>query len=126
VESVHEKKRHFACKLCDKRFSRPSNLQRHTKSVHEKKRPFVCSVCKKSFLRNDHLNQHIKCHPANADTAGIEKCTLVCEPSKMPLETVHQVADHQDNEHTCPVCSETFEEKIHLETHFNKCCGFDE
>lgn len=39
----------FACELCDSKFRRKSDKNRHVRVVHEKSRPFVCPVCEKTF-----------------------------------------------------------------------------
>ena len=48
-----EGKKSFECKVCEKYFSRKTNLSRHMSSVNEGKKAFQCKICDKSFSEND-------------------------------------------------------------------------
>jgi hypothetical protein len=39
VQSVHEHKQPFQCKICEKRFAQKMGLQNHTINVHGEKQP---------------------------------------------------------------------------------------
>ncbi|XP_066269252.1 zinc finger protein 497-like [Branchiostoma lanceolatum] len=47
----------FACKTCEKVFSRSDWLRRH-QEVHSKERPFRCKLCSASYKRRDALQRH--------------------------------------------------------------------
>jgi len=51
------------CKVCDKRFTRPSSLQTHTYS-HTGEKPFACEVdgCGRKFSVVSNLRRHKKVH----------------------------------------------------------------
>lgn len=49
------------CATCGKHFSKPSQLERHTR-VHTGERPFPCPLCAKSFNQKNALNIHVKIH----------------------------------------------------------------
>ncbi|KAF8543468.1 hypothetical protein BDD12DRAFT_682627, partial [Trichophaea hybrida] len=51
------------CKVCDKRFTRPSSLQTHTYS-HTGEKPFVCEQdgCGRRFSVVSNLRRHKKVH----------------------------------------------------------------
>lgn len=51
------------CKMCDKRFTRPSSLQTHTYS-HTGEKPFTCEVhgCGRNFSVVSNLRRHRKVH----------------------------------------------------------------
>ena len=40
IESVHEGKKHFKCKICDASFSQKVNMNEHIALVHEGNEPF--------------------------------------------------------------------------------------
>ncbi|KAG7795631.1 hypothetical protein KL929_003982 [Ogataea haglerorum] len=76
--SVHEKEKLFGCTECQVKFSRSSDLSRHTKEQHSSiVKPFVCGGvnpdgtawgCGKRFYRKDQLKSHL-----NTTKAGF-KC----------------------------------------------------
>ena len=49
------------CGVCEKKFSKPSQLVRHLR-VHTGERPFACLVCRKSFNQKNALQIHMKKH----------------------------------------------------------------
>ncbi|KAH6960028.1 hypothetical protein BKA56DRAFT_701383 [Ilyonectria sp. MPI-CAGE-AT-0026] len=72
VSSSTQKK--HKCKVCDKRFARPSSLQTHMYS-HTGEKPFVCEVegCGRHFSIVSNLRRHRKVHRGDARSeAGSE------------------------------------------------------
>ncbi|GMM57438.1 hypothetical protein DAKH74_040540 [Maudiozyma humilis] len=53
----------YGCKLCGKRFKRPSSLKTHT-NIHTGFRPFVCPYkqCEKAFNAKSNMLRHYKLH----------------------------------------------------------------
>ncbi|KAK4221220.1 hypothetical protein QBC38DRAFT_348433, partial [Podospora fimiseda] len=43
----------FPCGLCDRKFTRRTDLSRHHKSVHLKEKTFACFYCDQAFSRKD-------------------------------------------------------------------------
>ena len=60
TDSVHAKKKPNKCSLCKFRCSEKSTLKRHIESVHEKKKPHKCSICDYSVYEKYKLNSHIQ------------------------------------------------------------------
>jgi len=58
------------CKVCDKRFTRPSSLQTHTYS-HTGEKPFVCEHqgCGRRFSVVSNLRRHKKVHQGKSHAA---------------------------------------------------------
>ncbi|KAK6841836.1 C2H2 finger domain containing protein FlbC [Apiospora arundinis] len=72
VSSSTQKK--HKCKVCDKRFTRPSSLQTHMYS-HTGEKPFCCEVegCGRHFSVVSNLRRHRKVHKGDAKSeAGSE------------------------------------------------------
>lgn len=69
VSSSTQKK--HKCKVCDKRFTRPSSLQTHMYS-HTGEKPFSCEVegCGRHFSVVSNLRRHKKVHRGQSETAS--------------------------------------------------------
>ncbi|KAI1316585.1 hypothetical protein EDD11_009710 [Mortierella claussenii] len=55
-----ETKRH-QCPICEKRFSRPSQLETH-RLTHTGEKPYICPHCQKDFNVASNLKRHIRTH----------------------------------------------------------------
>lgn len=68
--SANTQKKH-KCKICDKRFTRPSSLQTHMYS-HTGEKPFACDVegCGRHFSVVSNLRRHKKVHKGDSHSTA--------------------------------------------------------
>ena len=111
----------FACKICGKRYTKKSNLQRHmwrhTDDAYE------CELCQKLFTRVDLLKQHVDAHMKQdvqehehlSEPPGSADVRLKTEPSS--ASTDDSVDKVSKLSHVCDICSRTFEDERVFETH---------
>lgn len=52
------------CKVCFKKMTKKDILRRHMEMVHEKKKNFACSVCQKKFYSRGSYTRHLTIHIA--------------------------------------------------------------
>ena len=59
MRALHPEVKPFACKHCDRLFTKKSNMVKHTKMVHEKIKPFACDECGRAFAESRDLKAHV-------------------------------------------------------------------
>jgi len=103
---------HF-CDICDKTFTKLSNLKKHYNRMHGEK-PFSCSICKKSFSQNNALQRHRRIHTEEKPYS----CAL-CEKtfSDTSAKNNHMRIHTGEKSHSCLVCEKTFSNRADLQRH---------
>ena len=107
-ETVHEKKRPFACSLCDKKFSSKQILERHLFKIHEvnkeektEKLRYQCSECEFSCLKQSKFEQHI--YMNHKDIGSNELDNLECKTCDGRFETKDAFVTHMKQFHTIEI-----------------------
>ncbi|KAF2207470.1 hypothetical protein CERZMDRAFT_88507 [Cercospora zeae-maydis SCOH1-5] len=124
-----EKKFMCTWPCCDKKFSRPVQLQAHMNS-HTGERPFKCEEedCSQSFFKRDHLRRHVKDKHGNQSfTCTYEvfndaKCQQeICNRTfASQAKLKRHMAAHEDKEETTcswPQCRKVFRKLDTLQRH---------
>eukprot|EP00742_Colponemidia_sp_Colp-10_P014256 GILJ01016173.1.p1 GENE.GILJ01016173.1~~GILJ01016173.1.p1 ORF type:complete len:1310 (-),score=23.92 GILJ01016173.1:100-4029(-) len=109
----------FPCKItgCDKRFSTPSNRDRHERCVHSSQHRRACPICDSMFARSDTLKVHIAEKHSKIRNF---KCSLEgCSASFLRKEhlQIHERSHTQQHPFSCNVCDARFKQRVHLTAH---------
>ncbi len=59
MKIVHEKRRDYACDLCNMSFGETGDLRKHVKAVHMKIKEHQCPHCEMAFSRPAHMRSHV-------------------------------------------------------------------
>ena len=92
----------FVCKICNKKFTRKVNLNRHISVVHEGLQQFQCKICGKEASRIDGLKSHMKTHAPKAPNCNLcmkKFATLKCVTCGKFFESENCLKIHINNEH---------------------------
>ncbi|XP_052090147.1 zinc finger protein 724-like isoform X1 [Mytilus californianus] len=106
-------KKRYACDICNKEFSKLSNVQRH-KKVHEKNKSFSCVTCNSGFTELGKLQKHIQQHK---DDDSLEKGSTknITEESEMPNDKLTR-----QKSYSCSICRKNFKNSTSLRIHENR------
>ncbi|XP_071135779.1 zinc finger protein 436-like isoform X2 [Mytilus edulis] len=107
------RKKFYACDICNKEFSKLSNVQRH-KKVHERNMPYSCVTCKAGFTELDKLQKHAQEHKDD-DSSEIGSPKNVAKESQL---LKHKVI--QQKSYSCSICRKSFKNSTSLRIHENR------
>ncbi|KDR22526.1 Krueppel-related zinc finger protein 1-like [Zootermopsis nevadensis] len=68
---THTGEKPFGCEVCEARFTRKGDVERHVRIVHNKQKPFKCCRCQRAFGDKKNLRWHLMNHD--------KKLFYVCE-----------------------------------------------
>ena len=72
---THRRIHSYSCKVCRRTFFLKCNLERH-ETIHTGERTYFCDICMEAFLEKQHLVEHMQTH------SGLEPCVCkVCNKS---------------------------------------------
>lgn len=113
IEPDDNQGKNFKCKLCEKGFYKPSELEKHFVQVHERDKYYACNDCETVFERKRLLQDHkIKIH-------GGWKCEQ-CGKIKQTYSGLnkHIKAVHVTRNFSCNFCDMKFKVLQSLQNHF--------
>ncbi|XP_069671955.1 uncharacterized protein [Periplaneta americana] len=59
---THTGEKPFGCEVCEARFTRKGDVERHVRIVHNKQKPFKCCRCQRAFGDKKNLRWHLMNH----------------------------------------------------------------
>lgn len=104
-EVVHLANQPYKCEHCNQGFSTQGKLARHL-TAHAGNRPYPCRVCSKSYLLSHHLTRHMRSHKEHQQTN--HKCYECNETFVKRDELIQHSAAHATENLVCPLCKEQF------------------
>lgn len=113
-EVVHLKDQPYKCEHCNQGFSTQGKLARHL-TAHAGSRPYPCRVCNKSYLLSHHLTRHMRSHKEHQQNN--HKCYECNETFTKRDELIQHSAAHATQNLVCPLCKEQFDHSDDVAEH---------
>uniref|UniRef100_A0ABD2XKJ3 C2H2-type domain-containing protein n=1 Tax=Trichogramma kaykai TaxID=54128 RepID=A0ABD2XKJ3_9HYME len=115
-DTIHNRRKDFACDECEKKFGNKHHLFSHQKTVHEGRRDFTCDKCEKKFGQKSNLLRHQKIVHQGQKDYGCDMCEM--KFGQKPHLLCHQKTVHQNRrDYTCDKCEKKFGRKSDLLKH---------
>ena len=86
MKSTHDKQQKHKCEICEKDFSRLSNLRRHKESTRYRTSEVQCVKCNKKLNRADNIKYH-KCKQIEGLSVMKDSLSASNEATSSPLDT---------------------------------------
>ena len=122
IDSVHDGKKPFECKICHLTFSTKTNLEVHEERKHnpnyvggEKK--VVCNICHEMFSYQNFKYHKRKVHMKNQEIL-CTKCPAKFM-TKSALKTHFEVLHEGKKPFKCPLCDRTFPQRYIMKAHIS-------
>ena len=113
IKMVHSNSKPFACKQCDKRFGKPSELKNHQR-IHSGERPFECDICHASFSYSHILSRHKKYHEGSKKFS----CSDCGKSFLQKNDLVKHIRIHSgEKPYKCELCNKSFARMDYLKKH---------
>lgn len=106
----------FTCSLCDRRFRKKCDLERHER-VHSGEKPYECLICKGTFQQAHNLTKHMVTH-TGMKSYTCDICNKTFGRSDVLARHMHVHEVHKP--FTCEGCRRTFARHSQLITHMEK------
>ncbi|CAD7085870.1 unnamed protein product [Hermetia illucens] len=111
----------FQCNICEKSFTRSSNLTRHL-LIHTKTKHYQCTKCSMNFTQKSTLRRHYLIH-SGAKEFKCPKCSARFSQRgnlEIHMQRVHPSNPDLTNKFPCPDCSCVFNKLNSLNRHSAK------
>lgn len=116
---LHANMRPFECEICHATFVQMGNLKAHMR-IHTKERPYECNICGKTYNQSGALKVHIRAH-TNERNHKCETCgkgfTNASDRNK------HSRVHDEQSHFKCPECERSFAQRVNLKLHMAKYHG---
>merc|ERR1712126_369737 len=106
----------FSKFICNKKFSRRTNVKRHIATVHASKEVFNCDECDFMAQSERTLTLHIK----SIHFERKVNCHICDKTVLIRYLNTHIKLTHETFSHTCPECKKEFNSDIYLKKHFSR------
>ncbi|KAI5635105.1 zinc-finger double domain-containing protein [Phthorimaea operculella] len=103
----------YSCKLCTKKFTYRSNLNKHIR-IHTGDKPYTCEICDIKFMSRSGLEYHIRTHTGEKRFA----CKLCDKKFTHKSNLISHSKTHTgEKSFACQICDKKFARKDHLLSH---------
>ena len=117
---LNEEEKLCKCSICNKEFTKESNLKRHISSVHERTKPYQCTSCGTEFSDPDSLKSHLlSVHEIEKVDKWQWKCSICNKEFGKEYNLKRHIASVHEKKkpYQCSLCGSEFSELPKLKRH---------